>query len=192
MLYAGLVGISRVLFVTGNSLGLLCEQSPITRDAPGPAASAFVTNSHCWNSGVTVDPKKAYDVIIKPEVPWSDDSIQTTPEGFGQETMPWSMYAALPLRRDISAAWFRPIARIGRRSTDEQVLDVEPRGLIEGVAACYVARLKPRTSGELNLFVNDAVIGLPWLVDLFYQNNHGTAQITVTEAKDEKSLPACP
>jgi hypothetical protein len=120
MVYAGLVGISRVLFATGNSLGLLCKQSQITHAAPGPAASAFMTNSHCWNSRLTVDPKKVYDVIIKPEVPWSDDSIQTTPKGFGWQDMTWPMYAALPLRRDVSAPWFRPIARIGRRGTDEQ------------------------------------------------------------------------
>src|SRR5688572_3229323 len=99
----------------------------------------------------------------------------------------------LPLRRHISAPWFRPIARIGRYGTDEHVLHLKPQGSSAGAADCYVAKLKPRNSGELYLFVNDAVIGFPWLVDRFYRNNHGTAQITVMEAKeDDTSLPSCP
>jgi hypothetical protein len=34
--------------------------------------------------------------------------------------------------------------------------------------------------GELFLFVNDAVIGLPGLEGTFYSNNAGTADVTVT------------
>jgi hypothetical protein len=195
MLYAGLVGISRVLFATGSSLGLLCTSSQAPLPAPGPGASAFGTNSLCWNSDRTVRAEQLYDVIIKPEAqpPWSDDSIHTTPEGFGRQAMTWPMYAGLPLRRHISAPWFRPIARIGRYGTDEHVLHLKPQGSSAGAADCYIAKLKPRNSGELYLFVNDAVIGFPWLVDRFYRNNHGTAQITVMEAKeDDTSLPACP
>lgn len=194
MLYAGLVGVSRVLFATGSSLGLLCKQSQTPRPAPGPGASAFGTNSLCWNSGLTVRADKLYDVIVTGvQPPWSDDSIPTTSEGFGREKMTWPMYAGLPLRRHIRALWFRPIARIGHDGTDEQVLDLKPQGSSAGAAACYVARLKPQTSGELYLFVNDAVIGFPGLIDWFYRDNHGTAQITVTEAKGDTSPPpACP
>jgi hypothetical protein len=34
-------------------------------------------------------------------------------------------------------------------------------------------------TGELFIYVNDAVLALPGLTNLFYQNNSGTAKITV-------------
>jgi hypothetical protein len=34
-------------------------------------------------------------------------------------------------------------------------------------------------SGELFLYVNEAVIPLPWLSDLFYRNNKGSAQVVI-------------
>ncbi len=36
------------------------------------------------------------------------------------------------------------------------------------------------TTGELFIYVNDAVLGFPWWEDLFYNNNSGTAKVTVT------------
>ena len=42
------------------------------------------------------------------------------------------------------------------------------------------ATIKPTRDGELFIFVNDAVIGIPGLYDLFYRNNKGAAQLTVT------------
>jgi hypothetical protein len=33
--------------------------------------------------------------------------------------------------------------------------------------------------GELFLYVNDAVIGLPWLNDYYFKKNAGTAKVTV-------------
>jgi hypothetical protein len=34
-------------------------------------------------------------------------------------------------------------------------------------------------NGELFIYVNDAVVTLPWLTDFFYRNNSGTAKVTV-------------
>jgi hypothetical protein len=35
-------------------------------------------------------------------------------------------------------------------------------------------------TGELFIYVNDAVLALPGLTDVFYRNNSGTAKVTVT------------
>ena len=40
--------------------------------------------------------------------------------------------------------------------------------------------LRATRDGELFLFVNDAVLGVPGLIDVFYRNNVGTADVTVT------------
>jgi hypothetical protein len=39
--------------------------------------------------------------------------------------------------------------------------------------------IKARTSGELFLYVNDAVLMLPTGADFFYRNNRGEARISV-------------
>ena len=36
-------------------------------------------------------------------------------------------------------------------------------------------------SGELFVYVNDAVIGIPGHVDKFYRNNKGKAELTIEE-----------
>ena len=42
-----------------------------------------------------------------------------------------------------------------------------------------VAEITARRTGELVLYVNDAVIGLPGLTDVFYRNNGGRAQVDI-------------
>ena len=43
-----------------------------------------------------------------------------------------------------------------------------------------VPAIRPTRKGELFVFVNDAVIGLPGLYDVFYRNNAGSGKLTVT------------
>ncbi len=42
-----------------------------------------------------------------------------------------------------------------------------------------VSEIKAQTTGELFLYVNDAVLMLPGVTDFFYRNNTGTAKVTV-------------
>jgi hypothetical protein len=52
-------------------------------------------------------------------------------------------------------------------------LDPDPEnGKVESV-------IKPTRSGELFIFVNDAVLGIPHWYDVFYRNNRGTGRLTV-------------
>lgn len=46
-----------------------------------------------------------------------------------------------------------------------------------------VAEITPRKSGELFLYVNDSVLAIPGLVDLYYRNNLGTAKVKVERVK---------
>ncbi|HEY5906760.1 MAG TPA: hypothetical protein VIZ31_01885, partial [Vicinamibacteria bacterium] len=82
-----------------------------------------------------------------------------------------------PFRRLWSAAWFVPIARIGARGSDQYPLDAS------------ATELTARTSGELLLFVNDAILpinlsppSLGW--GSYYSNNHGQATVVVTKLED--------
>jgi hypothetical protein len=57
---------------------------------------------------------------------------------------------------------------------EESFLDPDPKDhTIDEV-------LHATRDGELFLFVNDAVIGVPGLTGAFYDNNIGTADVTIT------------
>ena len=88
--------------------------------------------------------------------------------------------AAIPLRRNPWVMWFRPIARVGARGADEYPLDLEAPGTVRSEYQNDVTFvIRPRRSGELFLYVNDAVVGLHRDVGFFYESNQGSATLKV-------------
>ena len=83
------------------------------------------------------------------------------------------MLLGVPLRRELTRPWFRLVLRYGATGGEEVFLDPDPEnGKVESV-------IKPTRSGELFIFVNDAVLGIPHWYDVFYRNNRGTGRLTV-------------
>lgn len=81
---------------------------------------------------------------------------------------------ALPMRRELIRPWFRIVARTSSVGEEESFLDPDPKDhWIDGV-------MRATRDGELFLFVNDAVPGIPGLEGVFYSNNVGRADVTVT------------
>ena len=70
------------------------------------------------------------------------------------------------------AAWQRPISAATALAAVE-------RSATPAAQRRLTVELRPRSSGELFLFVNDAVVAWPGLTDLFYRNNHGRAELTL-------------
>src|SRR5712691_6200912 len=105
--------------------------------------------------------------------------------GFSVDKMTWPMTVGIPLRRTLAQLWFKPIARIGATGNDEYPLDSVRRVGRDVLRRELVAELTARTTGEIFLYVNDAVIGLPGIADYFYvgrgkgSRNVGTAKIKV-------------
>jgi hypothetical protein len=75
--------------------------------------------------------------------------------------------------------WFRVVARIGGKGGEETFLDPDftDNFLID-------EEITATRDGELFLFVNDAVIGIPgfdgYFYKLFYGNNSGSAKVWIT------------
>jgi hypothetical protein len=73
------------------------------------------------------------------------------------------------------------MARLGSTGGDEYPLEAVRRVGRDVLKKELVAEFTARTTGELFLYVNDAVIGLPGLADYFYVRqagrNFGTAKI---------------
>ena len=80
----------------------------------------------------------------------------------------------VPLRRELTQDWFRIVLRYGGVGGEEVFLDPD----LDDYK--IKADIKPTRKGELFIFVNDAVLGIPGLYDWFYRNNTGKAQVTVT------------
>ncbi len=86
------------------------------------------------------------------------------------------MYAAWPLKRTFIRPWFQVMARVGPTGNYENFLDP---GLSPAPDDLLQERFRPRNTGELFVYVNDAGFPVPGLYDLFYRNNAGEAVVTV-------------
>jgi uncharacterized protein (DUF2235 family) len=182
-LYAGVTLASHVIFDFEDSAGLVCRDSPAPRNlAVGETAAdlPFATKDICRASGVLLEEGGTYRITVKEIPPWRDGGIETSIAGFYSADQEWKqralLYLAWPLRRTFIRPWFRVFLRVGSTGNYEDFLDPNG-GRDPGVLQ---ERFRPGRSGELFFYVNDAVLALPWLQDVFYRNNSGEAMVTVT------------
>jgi uncharacterized protein (DUF2235 family) len=189
-LLPALTGIGALLFLVAlagrapfhiaDAAGKVCDAGPGA--ARGQIGSPFSFDSQdlCTATGVQIKKGKRYQISLElprePEEPWMDRKIPvSSPAGFtiASPELSWFQRAiftlSLPFRRVMNADWFVPIARIGQSGPYFQ-LTASP------------AELTAPASGELFLFVNDAILP-PW--QFFYRNNRGIATVTVTDVTEE-------
>ena len=141
---------------------------------------SFDSSAVCSATGVLLEEGGRYAIAINAREPrWYDRGIETSPAGFYSLDAPTFlqrafMVLALPMRRELIRPWFRLVARTGSAGGEESFLDPDPKDhSIEEV-------LRATRDGELFLFVNDAVVGIPGLEGVFYSNNRGSAEVIVT------------
>jgi hypothetical protein len=194
LIWLGAAALSHFLFNVVDSAGVFCHPTDKTKleKLEGSHTHSkeiiFPTNAMCFATGVRVEAGAKYTVRITVAEQWVERGVEPTyPGGFRILQLPWwkewRYYATLPLRRVLFRPWFDVIARVGSEGIDEDFLDPRPKsGGAYGVDyEGGTDRLK--RSGELFLYVNDAVIALPWLYDVFYRKNKGTARIVVTRTR---------
>jgi uncharacterized protein (DUF2235 family) len=192
LVYLGLTAVSHLLFDARDAAGAFCQETaPALRQtvAPGaPRGATFRASSLCAPTGIEVDEGRRYRITLE-TTNWYDKNFPSPPAGFEVRQLPGLgaravMLGALPMRRVLNKAWFQPIARIGAVGADEYPLEPDTRQIVatpesgEGRRE-LVADIRARRSGELFLYVNDAVVGIPRFVGHFYANNRGEATVTV-------------
>ena len=133
----------------------------------------FVTLGLCNRTGIFVEAGARYHVEVKATSEWSDGGIPTQLGGFYTTDAPaWYqrvlLMLAVPLRRELTRPWFRLVLRYGETGGEEVFLDPDPEDRDDQNV------IRPTRKGELFIFVNDVVIGIPGLYDVFYRNNKGT------------------
>jgi hypothetical protein len=120
---------------------------------------------------------------------WRDKSILvTSPTGFSSGDGGPLFVMFLPFRRVLTAPWFAPMVRIGNTVAEyhriDQLEEIPQAGSQNATGAARKRQVRgfveftPALSGQMFLFVNDAILPGPWLKTL-YDNNNGTALVTV-------------
>jgi uncharacterized protein (DUF2235 family) len=202
LVYLGVAILNQVLFNVADAAGAFCHEGKVARVtlAEGSALvidRPFETLSMCWSTGVVVQNGGRYRITVTETAPWRDKTIDTDVNGFEIGELPHgttrtAMFLGLPLRRVLTTPWFRPIARIGAKGNDEYALDANAPGTVHRPKDNELtATLRARRNGELFLYVNDGVIGLPGLGQPFYANNRGAAEVRI-ERLGRRETPARP
>jgi uncharacterized protein (DUF2235 family) len=193
--YAVLVLINRISFATMDLTGQVCTPSRTTQPVGASEKATFDTASLCNATGLTVQRGKSYRVTIVVTDPWEDGhdfsepnpekakGIQADPQGFGFDKMRAPMALGPPIRRLVGSNWFATVLRIGNRGFGEIVPTYQRHWSSQpGAGTSFVTTFRARKSGELFVYVNDAVLGIPGVADMFYRNNKGNAELTIEPA----------
>ena len=178
--------VSHFLFNLADSTGAFCKGTAtdklvaVDKGIPQDAAD-FDTSAICAPTGLKVRTGFKYEIAITMSEPWEDAGRAVTPIGYRTSTIEsakrWRGYATIFLRRILFRPWFRLIARVGETGVDEYFLDPLPVSNTD--PQVYRARFTADRSGEIFLYVNQAVIGLPWVCGWFYGDHKGKAKVTV-------------
>jgi uncharacterized protein (DUF2235 family) len=186
MVWYAATALSHFSFNIADSMGAFCKGTPVGQlvtAAKGipQEAKDFDTSSICAPTGLSVRAGFKYELFVTVTSPWQDDTRPVTPAGYRTSTIApserWKGYATILLRRIMFRPWFRLIARVGETGVDEYFLDPIP--VPQTTPQTYRASFTAQRGGELFLYVNDGVIGLPWVNDFFFKKNAGTAKVSV-------------
>ncbi len=177
-----LLAIHRAQLVIAERSNAICELDG------GPQAATpegFSTKSLCWATGSQVEVGRHYRVTLTVNQPWIDGTIAADPVGFGSEQLPWyARYTAAPLRRSLSERWFQPLVKVvpapGSGSSQIEAVDLQP-----SAAGIYSAEFVAARTGEVFLFLNDAIVSWRGLTRDFYANNKGMAQVQIEPVDGE-------
>ena len=120
----------------------------------------FQTNQLCQSMGVYLERGARYLITFESTTSFRDGGIKAEKGFYSSEPdnplQAAAMFAAIPLRRELMQPWFRIVARYGGQGGEETFLVPDPsdKYLINEL-------IRATRDGELFLFVNDAVIGIP-------------------------------
>jgi hypothetical protein len=168
--------------------GEVCRASG-TRDIKTGVAEVvhLKTWESCTSTGLRVARGGTYEIELTIDEPWLDGGYPPNPDepkkGLKADLRGVFKPSALlllatPMKREFSESYLQPMARVGEKGTNVVALKSErslPRH--DGLTTLRSRFVAP-ASGDLFLYVNDAV-GLPGDPDVYVRNNCGTAVGTI-------------
>ncbi len=187
LLVVGAYFLNRILFDAWSAAGQVCIAS-IPKGAQKVekigTVDGFKIGSLCWPTGLVLKESERYRVTVTTTGDWVDGAVHTGLNGFPTNAL--SHWIGLPLRRWWTQNWFKPIAQIGVIGNDQYVVGTaaDQESSVPDTSRKVVTVITARATGELFVFVNDAVVMIPGMVDFFYRNNRGAGTISVEKIEN--------
>lgn len=178
--------VNKATFEVADSMGKVCPEpkgKPDGAEHLSVEATPFTTKDPCTDTLNWLQEGGQYEVTISNASGWKDgptwDGKTLCADTRGVSDWSLAHYSATLLKRWWAQPYFKPIARVGRFGNEEYVLDPVDVTLPKDCSnTILVAEIKPKMSGELYVYVNDAVLAVPsW--GKFYDNNEGSGMIKV-------------
>jgi hypothetical protein len=175
-------GVNRIAFEAFNIFGAPCAESDaLTAVGQSAVERSFQTASFCAATGLRLTSGARYELTARFEGAWDGGVGVPDARGFGLFSPGLTaqqraiFFVALPFKRLVTANWFTMVARVDDAGAEHVAVTAEP------------TRFTARKTGELFLFVNDALVPAAILPDAgawprwdrLYSNNQGTARITI-------------
>ena len=167
---AALFAADRTVLLLRDSAGTLCARSNETAPVGETSAVRFDVANPCFATGIKLRKGDVYRFEVGRDV-WHDGPWKAGAEGLRK--VPFKLVIAGPARRHVFQPWMKLMGRVGRTGTETLAIG-------SGLAA-YQAQ----ATGELFLYVNDAVIGLApgrrWAWPYYWPpgKNRGKAHVRV-------------
>lgn len=197
--------INRAVFDAALAIGTYCR--PLMSDKPR-APSVFRTSDFCWPSGIQVEKDASYLITLTTDGDWFDASERADVGGFHTDTLvhfsamllrrhwfePWFKPIARIGNDGNDEYVLDPVHPFAAHRYQNGMSAVEPKTLPISAAEAengmrkdptptdrnmLVAQITARRTGELFLYVNDAVLAPPFDPHQFYRNNHGSAVVRI-------------
>jgi uncharacterized protein (DUF2235 family) len=185
-------GFSRIVFSLADSTGDFCSADvTVQPTAIIPAYSRrleFYPSEDCWPTGFAAEKGATYRVVLNISNTmgsWKDDTLEADLQGNMENHSLFTSILAWPSKRYLWENYYKPVARIRTHAEqraagqDEYVLN-PTFGSSKKRYDCLVSDFTAQSSGELFLFVNDAIIyARPNALVGTYENNRGKAEVYV-------------
>jgi hypothetical protein len=187
IVFGGFYAVNGLGFALLNAVGAVCTRTDakLAELAPGTAETRnFDIAQPCFATGIRLAASAKYRISFANATDWHDGGIDLAgfpdrlvddanrlrlpTEGYSsfERNVPLYIVFGVPMRRSLGDNWLQPIAQLGPYGRE---YSLGPNSTL----------IEPQRSGELFLYVNDAVWGVPSLWDFFYRNNRGTVKVEI-------------
>ena len=180
IVFLALFTADRAVFSLRHRSGSLCAPTPEAA-IPTEASSIFFDIAiPCFATGIKLREGHVYGFEVT-DAEWYDGTLAANAEGVRHP--PITLVLAGPFRRDIFQPWLKLMGRVG------------PAGNETFAIGSGLPVYKANGTGELFLYVNDAVIGSApgryWAWPYYWRwgRNEGTASVTISRVHSVDYLP---
>ncbi len=140
---AGLAGLSRASFFVQSCCEALCQPTEAPAVLTGEESFPFSIDNPCHATGFELKSGTHYRFEVD-STKWHDGRHPANADGF----FAWTLVPAVPFRRHVTEPWLKLMGRVG------------PRGEAFAIGSGPL-RYRAESDGELFLYANDAVLGVP-------------------------------